>query len=164
MEFLLPEEAAPITSRGNCTPSSSPTLTTSPTHPLTLTKPREPPFPCSLRLSTLYLRHQLLSLFPSPSSPCALVDALHPWYRRRSIDALCGRLEMIYRKLESWRLSIVTPSSTYSNHKTCVSILPHVKLYPLTVIASFARHWHDKRIKREWRQIIGIYVSRKEGK
>lgn len=81
MEFLLPEEAAPITSRGNCTPSPSPTLTTSPLPTLSHEAPRTTP--SSSSSSTLYLRHRLT---PSLSS-YTITDALHPRYRRGSIDA-----------------------------------------------------------------------------
>lgn len=49
---------------------------------------------------------------PSPYSPYILADALHPDIVADLLMPLCGRLEMIYRKLENWRLSIVTPSST----------------------------------------------------
>lgn len=49
--------------------------------------------------------------FPNPYSPYILADALHPDIVADLLMPLCGRLEMIYRKLENWRLSIVTPSS-----------------------------------------------------
>lgn len=78
MEFLLPEEAAPITSRGNCTPSSSPSLTTSPTHPLT--KPREPPLP-PLRLPP--------STFATDATPHSLLT-LHS--RRRLTPLISSRI------------------------------------------------------------------------
>lgn len=75
-----------------------------------LMKPREPPLPFSSS-STLYLHHQLPPPLHTLYSSNILTDALHHWYRRGSIDACRGRLEMIYRKLESWRLSITFPSS-----------------------------------------------------
>lgn len=138
MEFLLPEEAAPITSRGNCTPSPSPSLTTSPTHPLT--KPREPPLPSSP--STLYLRHRL----PHPLFTLYSRRRLTPWYRRGSIDALARSSRDDLSKIG--KLTIVNRHPFLYRYKTCDSVLLNRKLSPSPFQPVYYQRCsiHNKRI------------------
>lgn len=158
MEFLLPEEAAPITSRGNCTPSPSPTLTTSPTHPLV--KPREPPLPSSPS-STLYLRHQL----PHPQLTLHSRRRLIPWYRRGSIDALARSSRDDLSKIG--KLTIVNRHSfPYTETiKTCASILLHSKLSPSPLQLVYCQRcsihvkWMQNRfMQNQFFALLKIYI------
>lgn len=123
MEFLLPEEAAPITSRGNCTPSPSPTLTTSPTHPLV--KPREPPLPSS-------------SVFHPLPSPPTSPSPTHPTFSPTPYTLISSRIywcpcAVVSRWfIENWKTDDCQSSllPLHRNHKTCASILLHSKLSP----------------------------------
>lgn len=89
MEFLLPEEAAPITSRGNCTPQPLPLLLRLPI-PSARSGELYPFFALLLPLSAL--RNHPVFFLPSFSSFFFFYSSSHSTftpmlYHRRSIDA-----------------------------------------------------------------------------
>lgn len=154
MEFLLPEEAAPITSRGNCTPSPSPSLT-SPTHPLT--KPREPPLPSS-PFSTLYLCHRLPHPLLTPTfspTPYILISSRTYWCP----CAVVSRWFIENWKTDDCQSSLLPPRR---NHKTCNSILLHGKFSPSTVY--YQRYSIYTYIKRTQKRIMQLVVNFSQNK